>query len=349
MQLSYTQKTDCLAHMPSFELSYETISHKKVSTDYDITMAIPYGKKVILWFTYYKDRNVCLCMDLDKDKKIGAVRILIDNDIPVKLAYGTMLYGCICEISDKRDMFIIEDILICFGLLIYRQHFQEKLAFINLLFTQHSNIFGKETVLPIMLPVCWNIEPGTVDTNKIPEKYKNDIPYSIHHIQHRPLHKIAPFINVPQSRNIMTNISKTQTIPDTMLFIPPSLPQFHTNKPQYKRATVFEMKADIQNDIYHIYAFGSKSSRVYCGITYIPNCKVSAMMNGIFRKIKENECLDALEESDDEEEFQDTCADKYVDLQKVQTIECSYLVKFKRWMPVRIAHNKQHIVHMCKL
>ena len=37
--LNYNQTNDLVNRLPSFELSYETISHKKVSESYDITLA----------------------------------------------------------------------------------------------------------------------------------------------------------------------------------------------------------------------------------------------------------------------------------------------------------------------
>ena len=45
--LSFNQTNDLVTRLPTFELSYETISHKKVSEYYDITLAIPYGRKSI--------------------------------------------------------------------------------------------------------------------------------------------------------------------------------------------------------------------------------------------------------------------------------------------------------------
>ena len=56
-------------------------------------------------------------------------------------------------------------------------------------------------------------------------------------------------------------------------------------------------------------------------------------MNGIFRDIKENINLDALEESDDEEEFENVEHDKYVDLDKVVHMECQYNHTFQKWVP----------------
>ena len=68
--LSFNQTSELTTRLPSFELSYETISHKKVSNDYNITLAIPYGKKSFLWFTYHKAQNVCFLLTLGKDKKV---------------------------------------------------------------------------------------------------------------------------------------------------------------------------------------------------------------------------------------------------------------------------------------
>jgi hypothetical protein len=72
-------------------------------------------------------------------------------------------------------------------------------------------------------------------------------------------------------------------------------------------------------------------------------------MNGLFRNIRENKNLDYIEESDDEEDFQNTSIDKYVNIEKVLLIECVFNKKFKKWTPVRIADPKSKIVHISKL
>ena len=72
------------------------------------------------------------------------------------------------------------------------------------------------------------------------------------------------------------------------------------------------------------------------------------MMNSIFRKINENKNLDFIEESEDEEEFEDMREDKYVDLQKTVQMECIYSTKFKKWIPKRIVRG-QKIVHISLL
>ena len=59
-------------------------------------------------------------------------------------------------------------------------------------------------------------------------------------------------------------------------------------------------------------------------------------MNRLFRNIKENENLDSLQESDDEEEFENDRLDKFVDLTKEIKMVCFLNMKFKRWVPTRV-------------
>jgi hypothetical protein len=71
-------------------------------------------------------------------------------------------------------------------------------------------------------------------------------------------------------------------------------------------------------------------------IAYIPNIKTSIFMNSIFRNIRENKNIDFIEESDDENDFENTSEDKFVDLKKVVIMECIFHNKFKKWIPIRI-------------
>lgn len=59
-------------------------------------------------------------------------------------------------------------------------------------------------------------------------------------------------------------------------------------------------------------------------------------MNCLFRNIKENGNLDSMEESDDEEEFQNEKEDKYVYLDKSFNMLCEYNYKFKKWSPLSV-------------
>ena len=68
----------------------------------------------------------------------------------------------------------------------------------------------------------------------------------------------------------------------------------------------------------------------------MPSYKRSVELNSIFRHIKENKSLDALEESDDEAEFEDVREDRHVDLQKTVLMRCVYHKRFQKWEPVQI-------------
>ena len=50
--------------------------------------------------------------------------------------------------------------------------------------------------------------------------------------------------------------------------------------------------------------------------------------------------MDLLEESDDENEFEDVSEDKYVDLNKTLIMKCIFNQKFKKWEPVEVIKEK---------
>lgn len=101
------------------------------------------------------------------------------------------------------------------------------------------------------------------------------------------------------------------------------------------KESVFTLKPDIQNDIYHLYEEGDK----YHSVALIPDYKTSVMMNKLFRNIKENTNLDTLEESDDEDEFENDRDDQFVFLDKSYKMVCAYNHKFKKWTPVRLVSH----------
>jgi hypothetical protein len=94
---------------------------------------------------------------------------------------------------------------------------------------------------------------------------------------------------------------------------------------------VFKVIAETQNDIYTLY----DENEVDCGLACIPTYEVSKMMNALFRNIKENRNLDALEESD-EDEFENVSVDKFItDKSRIIKMECEYVPRFKRWQPIK--------------
>ena len=340
MELTPNHIHELMKRFPNFELSYETISHKKVSPSYNICLAIPQGKKCYIWFTFHCDKDVCILLDLNREKKITKATI-IDVEFNNKLELGTILYGSLIDEDKPTKFFIIEDISYYKGISLKRSNQQEKLSIIQ---DFVKNIIPKPntSVFLFVLPILWKIE------NKedfecpaiIPDTIQKNIGYQVHHIQYRCLTDIKPYLNVFINRKLNFSAAVTQDSKKekTHSFDTVEI-KFDYSKPQYRYPTVFQVTADIQFDIYHLFCYGVNNKPMYYGIAGIPNYKTSVYMNGLFRKIKENINLDAIEESDDEEEFEDMTEDKYVDIQKVLLMEFIFNPKFKKWIPVRVVDN----------
>ncbi len=346
MELTDNQISHTLNRFPSIELSYETITHKKVPQNYSLCLAIPPGRKALIWFTFFQDEDVCFLLEANREKKISKMKRISEPDtIPNKLAHGTILYGTILETSDM--FFLIEDVFMYEGVSSKKLPFGEKLGILENMFHKYRTPLMTNLTMKIVLPLMWktlNKEPDTY----IPERLINEMPYGIHHLQYRTLNTISPYLNVLFTRKFAKDEMEEKA---SFLNIPPPCPIYDFSKPQYKYPTLFEVKADLQFDIYHLYAFGRNCKKEYYGIAYIPNYKTSVFMNAIFRKIKENKNLDYIEESDDEEDFQDTRIDKYVNLKKTAVVECVFHTKFKRWVPLKqiMGNVNGRIVHVGKL
>lgn len=311
--------------MPYFELSYESVLHNKVPENYDVQLAIPNGKKYLLWYTFLEENNVCVLMELNKEKKPCNIQIL-SIKFDETLSIGSLFYGVFLA---EYNLFVIEDIHYYKGLHL-KLTTSNKLVYIKE-FLDKNEIMGDKNIR-FMIPVMkeYNGTPHNIE-----------LVYTVHHYQYRCLDKICPFLNDPLIKDKTKQESKIQR----PLFIP-IRPDF--KKPQYKQSTVFLVSADIQFDIYHLYVYGKGGSKIYYNVAYIPDYKTSVFMNNIFRIIKENKNLDCIEESDDEDDFQNIKEDKYVDLNKQIAMECVFHFKFKKWVPKKIIRNTK-IVHISQL
>jgi hypothetical protein len=371
MELSQNQTSHLMKRFPEFELSYETISHKKVSPLYNICLAIPTGKKCFAWFTFHQDQDICYFMDLNREKKVSKVGVmptLFDRS----LSLGTIVYGTFIKeenssgkeenssgkeenssgkeekSSGKEESgcqwFVIEDILFYKGVNMKKSNFGERLAFLAEFMTNIKQEFRNTKDTVFVLPVIWEAQLNET-MEEYPTTMPTDIYYPVHHLQYRSHQEVMPYLNVNINKKITSVITKKNM---SISFETPQVVMDFT-KPQYKYPTVFQVMADIQFDIYHLFAYGKDSQPVYYNLAYIPNYKSSVFMNGLFRNIRENKNLDYIEESDDEEDFQNMNIDKYVHIEKVLLMECVFNRKFKRWTPTRVVNPKEKIIHVGKL
>jgi hypothetical protein len=334
--------TNLLNRFPKFELSYETVSHKKVSNVNAVAVAVPLGRKYFIWHTYDMSEDVCYLLGLDKDKRICSVESYCkDMRMDIELSLGTVIYGTIYEqTAENRRIFLAEDIYYYCGTNLSKLCFGDRIGFLrDYIKTQPS----------LALPMMWFSKEHS---NIIPPDTANKMGYAAHHIQYREIARVAPYINVAMPKRggaeqsvKLSSAEVAQKITATSVMNP--VPRFDYSKPAYRYPAVFNVTADPQSDLYHLYAYKQNTPSVYCGLAGVQSLKTSMFMNRLFRRIRENENLDLAEESEDEADFENTDSNKYVNLDAVLSIECVFNQKHKKWVPVRLSRDR--VVHIDKL
>ena len=326
--------------MDACHIFYENGVHKKFLAD--VYAVIPKGKKCALWFT---NKQVWMFQIAKRPYIEGTAASqnaqLVSFDMVRMLnvpctdeswhnGMGTILYGT--HLVDKTR-FSVENVHYFCG--IKQENDGSMHRFIH--FFEHlkkSNIatsFPFQMFMPIMHATFADALNDAMSIKS----------YEVYSIQHRFLKR-----NCCEFKNLLFHLAQTQ--PDqqpkpTQLFFPKQShaqpqpqPQPQPQRVQSKsNVRTFFIKADLQNDIYHVLHKMDEPITQNTMIAHIPNYKTSVMMNAIFRDIKENRNLDALEESDDEDEASDP--EKLVDLEKCVKMDCAFNLRFKRWHPLAIA------------
>ena len=299
-----------LQNFPKFELSYDIITHKKVH-DANIVLAIPEGKKCFAWFTSYQNNPVCFLLQINENKNIVNVEI-VNASFTDKLALGTIFYGTLFSCCKNNSYFCIEDLYYYVGKSCVNLKYFLKLELLRDIFKNEiCQIALTNKFIVFGLPLILN-------DLKLILKEIQLLPYKISEIKFRYF----------DTKKIYA-----------MKYIKPG--HHHNN-------AIFKITADIEPDIYNLFIY-KDGTEVFYDIAFIPNYNTSVMMNKLFRKIKENDNLDAIEESDDEEEFQNNKEDKYVYLDISFKMNCEYNSKFKRWIPVSLASKNDNIISIKNL
>lgn len=297
------------------ELCYEIFIHKKVY-DANVLFAIPEGKRCYVWFTFYNDQTICLLLELDDNKCIINVKQLYSH-FDDKLASGTIFYGTFVSLNSSY-FFCIEDIYFYAGKNVLNMPFLTKLHNLKYIF---ENELPQNSLSHMYTTFCLPLMKTELKDllNEI-----HMLPYEVSHIKHR-------YFDSKLSKKILT-----------MKYYKPNVNKKHMEINQKNITAVFNVTADIEPDIYHLFIMNNGKEE-YHDIAFISNYNTSVMMNKLFRNIKENINLDAIEESDDEDEFQDNREDKYVYLDRSFKMKCEYNSKFKRWCPIEV-ENEENIV-----
>jgi hypothetical protein len=328
MLLTHEEKESILSEFPNIKLSYENIIYKKVSTS-DYVAAVPKGAKCFAYFTNYHNKPVCLIMELTYKKQIVDIKMFnscFSND----LAYGTIFYGTFFYTSGNR-FFTIEDIFLYKGNNVERYNWEYKLGLLcNILKKDMKQVSYNNSFIVFGLPII-------MDTYKELDKKLENLNYPVDFIQNYILNQVNTFSCIKYSDYLKNDIEEVKEVKPQ---VKPNEREKFVKTEKIKKEYVFLIKPDIQDDIYHLFT----NDHTECGNAHIPDYETSVMMNKLFRIIKENDNLDALEESDDEEEFENEQLDKFVKLDKCEKMVCQYNYKFKRWVPKKLASPKSELI-----
>lgn len=287
---------------PNVELSYEKNLYKKVQHNSDIYLTIPKGRKYFAWLTNYKSSPTCLLLELNKHRNsINSIQIAHSSfNKLLTIGSGTIFYGTLFSLK-QSSFFNIENIFYFKGKDISHLNQLNKINTISYILKNHIN-----NVLYTSQNVVFGLPIIETNHNKLLNIIQS-LSYDIYCIQHRSLTNNYPFKNeiIIIEKKIYANLL---------------------------------VKPELQNDIYEVFSQGT-DDLISQGLMYIPDYKTSVFMNKLFRTIKENDNLDALEESDDEDEFENISPDKFVDMDTTYVMNCLYSNKFKYWMPLDITKS----------
>jgi hypothetical protein len=288
--------------LPEIKLSYDNILHKKVYAD--LFALVPVGIKVLAWFTYDNNNNICLLLHLNKYNNIINVETITVCYDKI-LSYGTIIYGTYFK-HNNQNFISCENIYYFKGENIQEKSFSYKLNILDNIFSNllQQKAYNKNFVI-FGLPYINN------NLNNVLSNIKN-LPY--------PIYSIA-FIK-----------SNEINISGILL-----------NKHNNNIENIFKIKANIEQDIYTLYCKGNNKDNFY-GYAGIFDYKTSVMMNRLFRTIKENSNLDLLEMSDNEDEFENISEDKFVNIKKIVYMKCLFNKKFKKWQPIESVNFKEKLL-----
>jgi hypothetical protein len=344
MQFTHDEKMYLFSRLPPLELSYEPKLHKKVQAD--IYYIIPKGPKALVWYTYWQDQNVCLLITLNERGNYSDIK-LFPAVFSMPLALGTIIYGTYFNMK-KMHYFTCEHLYYYKGLAVHKQSLPEKMALLADFFKHDvEQIAYTNDFLVVGLPVM-------TATYEDALQVQETLPYRAYGIGcYKQVTATKPLAIIPRQSIPGTMRPSLHTQPPSLHTSTPSLhtstPSLHTSTPSLhtqppppggaracfaggSTPRVWKVKATLAADIYELYT----KDDTLVGTAMVPSYKSSVMLNSLFRKIKENANLDLLEESDDEEEFENNETDKFVDLSKTILMECVFLKKFQKWQPVKV-------------
>lgn len=274
----------------------------------DIYQVIPTGKQAYLWYTFHNDTNVAILIT----KTAGAYKLeLTYACFTNEVAYGTILSGVYFTRSKNQktyhQIFCIDDISYYKGEYVAYLPMFDKLSIISKMFGNGDigNIKSLYNSIRVCMPIMTN------NYNEA-QGILNNLPYPVYGFKCLKINEDAHIGIIPSKIDEISNPS---------------------NK------CVFLIRANLEPDSYTIYGkdlINNTNKLHRIGIALIPTYKDSIRMNTLFRRIRENNSIDAIEESEDEDDFENIDPNKFLLPNVEYKMSCSFSKICNRWIPEEV-------------
>lgn len=308
------------------ELLAETLNHGN-----NVLALIPYGKKAFVWLG---GEDIFVIEVDNHTKAFGKTVYQVGAMAAAAVAGGctdSVLFGNL-GLQHHPPVFVVEDVVVWRGKRLdgsknahdaYAEKFQMK--YMVEFFGGGGGVASDFFRVPHMLQL-------PVSQPRLAEVISKTA-YPIHHVEVR---RVVP---QPQPQTQQTPRRQVERVYLVLDRAAEMAKKKREKKPQQlpppplllrdskSLTSVFQISADVKSDTYNlIHPSG--------GLACIPNIATSVMMNSVFRNVRENKNIDYIEESDEEEDFENVNDEKYVDLRKVALFNCELHPVFKHWVPV---------------
>ena len=317
----------------SIRISYGKKLHKKSDVpSQSIHVVVPKGMKAYAWFTSYKGNPVCAVIETDRRGEPSKIKIrpaIFEPD----LSYGTVMYGTMVSSTAGSHQYIVcENIFQYKGRDMSHSSYVEKVATIQkLLHEDISSTVYSHNFLSFATPCTFSEFDAAMHT-MINSNLMAYSPYCVqvwkktHSQPCGMVHLVAAAeFDMKMGGGGGRGTVETSDRRGPVKSIVPRTSTQHTSTP---RTTNLMITCEAEQDTYSYYDTRTKTRKYLC----VPTFKDSVTLNAIFRNYKENANLDALEESDDEDEFEDVSDTKYSNVGMERSISCKYDTKLSGWI-----------------
>lgn len=298
---------DMLQYFPTnAKVAFETVVQKRLFS-VPVCMLMPKGTRSWAWFTTHGDSPACYLVETDDLKSIRVV----DASFATPLSYGTLVQGTYFRSANKRPFFVVDDVVWFKGKNVIHSTYEARLEILL--------GFLRDDVCP---PINdYMVSFGTpVMAKSIDDVLKLPCPYPIDRIIYRYLNTNRKIFAQPWSADVH------KTVPG--LAPRPAVVQQQQQLVQTReKIRFFWVTAESKPDVYSLF---DDNTGAYVDTACVQSFNDSTALNVLFRHAKANTRLDALEESDDEAEFEQ----ELLPLNKRLRLKCAWIPRFKRWAPI---------------